>query len=245
MRYQSLTGLILKKQNRGENDSFLTIFSPELGKINALGKSTRKIISSKGSHLETLNLCHLQIYKLGEQNIVTECRTQKSFLKIKNDLKKSLYAQTVLEITNKSTEGPDQSAEIFQLLISTLNQLEQDNQEEFTLEKFKIRLLNLQGILPEIAYCFYCTEKWQNNQNASLDQLGHLSCQNCVHLSEHKFQPVNFRIIKLIHFLSNTRQTDLNIKVSLEEVFQLRQISNIFLQNLLHQEVKTERLLQA
>lgn len=245
MRYQSLTGLILKKQNRGENDSFLTIFSPELGKFNAIGKSTRKIISSKGSHLETLNLCQLQIYKLGEQNIVTECRTQKSFLKIKNDLKKALYAQTILEIINKGTDGQDQAAEIFELLISTLNLLELDNQEEFTLEKFKIRLLNLQGILPEIAYCFYCTEKWHDNQNASLDQLGHLSCQNCVHLSEHKLMPVNFRIIKLIHFLSHTRQTDLNLKVTTEEVFQLRQVSNLFLQNFIHQEVKTERLLQA
>ncbi|MGL5831560.1 MAG: DNA repair protein RecO [Candidatus Altimarinota bacterium] len=244
MRYQSLTGLILKKQNRGENDSFLTVFSPELGKFNALGKSTRKIMSSKGSHLETLNFCHLQIYKLGQQNIITECRTQKSFLKIKNDLKKALYAQTVLEIINKGTDGQEQAAEIFELLISTLNLLELDGQEDFTLEKFKIRLLNLQGSLPEIAYCFYCTKKWLIDQNASLDQLGNLSCQDCVHLSEHKFIPVNFRIIKLIHFLCNTRQSDLNLKITPEELFQLRQVTNLFLQNYLHQDIKTEKLLQ-
>jgi DNA repair protein RecO (recombination protein O) len=243
MRYLNTKGLILRKQNRGENDYYLTIHSPDLGKINAVSKSSRKILSHQSSHLDVMNISSLQLYNLNDNYIITQCQTEKSYLKIKENYQKSIYAQIVLEIFQKCIAGDDDSQGLFQLLTKTLDQIETGNNEELYLEEFKIKFLNRLGTLPQVAYSFFSGKKWSDDQKIWIDQLGHLSAEEDLSSLQGQIEFVPFKTIKLIHFISQGNILSGKFSISADELKELKKITNLFIYNYLHQEIRSEKIL--
>lgn len=245
MRYFSTTGIILRKQNSGENDWFVTIFSPEHGRLQAVSKSARKITSQKGPHLDPLNLCSFQLYKNGDRYLITECKVEKAFQIIKNDLDKSLYSLAACEILIKSIQDGQESAELFQLFLQTLEKFEKTNLHSIALEEFKIKLLRHAGTWPDISVCHFCQNKWQPTQQIWIDQVGQLNCLNCITLSTNHLQIISFDTIKLAHFLAEYSTEQVTLKISAEQLFSLQKITGIFLTNYLHSEVRAEKILHS
>ncbi|MBD3270312.1 DNA repair protein RecO [Candidatus Peregrinibacteria bacterium] len=242
MRYRNIKGMILRKQNRNESDYYLTIFSPEMGLFNAISKSSRKITSQKGSHLDTLNILNLQIYQLNTTNIVTQCECLNSFFALKENFTKTIYAQTAIEIFQKSIAGNEDSEKLFELLENTLKKFQNFENAELILEEFKIKLLLLIGILPEIKYCFYTGKKWQESDQIYIDNQGHLSSEESITLTEGQLEKIPFKIIKLINFIIEGNQISPKLIIDKEEIITLKKITNIFLRNYLFLEIKSEQL---
>ena len=245
MRHFVSQGIILRKQTSGENDYFLTIFCPELGRIQALSRGSRKISNQTGFHLDVLNLCDFQFYKNGSSHLLTECRVEKAFQTIKNDLQKSLYAITATEIILKSFQDDQESQQLYILLKNFLNNLENSHQHQLLLEEFKIKTLNSAGSWPDISTCHFCLNKWTTEHTIYTDQLGQLTCQNCLSLNHNQLKHITFNTVKLAHFLAKHPLEQFNLTISAQELFNLQTITSIFLDNYLQQEVKSSRLLQS
>lgn len=244
MRYFSTNGIILRKQNSGENDWFLTIFSPEHGKIQAISKSSRKISSQKGGHLDLLNLCEFQLYKNGSRLLITECKVKEGFWEIKNDLQKSLYCMHLVEITLKFIQDDQPNLDLFKLLLITLNQINHGQHHQLLLENYKINLLKLSGLWPEISNCHFCQNKWQAKSQIWTDQEGRLTCQNCLTINNNNLQSISFNTIKLSHYLSSNNFSLLEkLRLDSNELFQLKKMTDLFLGNFLEYEIKSNQLL--
>ncbi len=244
MRYFTTNGIILRKQNSGENDWFLTIFSPEHGKIQALSKSSRKISSHKGSHLDLLNLCQFQLYKNGNRLLITECKLQEGFLNIKNDLQKSLYCLHLAEISLKFIQDEQPNLEIFKLLLLTLNEINHGTHHELLLEHYKINLLKLSGLWPEISNCYFCQNKWPEDSQIWTDQEGRLTCKDCLTLNQNTLQLVNFKTVKLGHYLSSNNFSILErLRLESNDLFQLKKMTDLLLSNFLQYEMKSNQML--
>ncbi len=241
MRYFNTTGLILKKQTSGENDWYLTIFSPEYGKIQAVSRSSRKISSHKGSHLEPLNLCSFQIYRQGDCLLITECKVEKAHFSIKSDLAKSMAAFTILEMLLRSIQADSQNPELFLLTLNTLDQLDLEL-NQLKLEEYKIRLLKDGGSWPNLSQCTYCHKTWQSTDLIACDQQGHLSCEDCLPLANHNLEKLPFNILKLAKFLAERGTSQTKIIIDANQLFQLKKLVGLFMQNYLQQELKSERL---
>jgi len=241
MRYFTTRGLILKKQPSGENDWYLTIFSPEYGKIQAVSRSSRKISSHKGSHLETLNLCEFQLYKNGDRFLITECKVENAYLAIKSDLDKSAACFAILEVLLRSIQSDNQNTELFLLTLKTLDQLNNEL-DQVELEEYKIRLLKDGGSWPDLARCHYCLETWTETSLIACDQLGHLSCESCLHLSGIRRESYPYKIIKLAKYLSEEGHAKMKIVITKQQLFQLKKLVSLFMQNYLQQELKSEKI---
>ena len=61
MKYQKLTGIILKKQNNKEADQIITIWTKEFGKIRCLAKSIRLPKSKLNSSMQDLSLVEFEV----------------------------------------------------------------------------------------------------------------------------------------------------------------------------------------
>jgi len=248
MRHFLTTGIILQKRNSGENNHYLTIFSPEHGRINAVSKYSRNLKSALGGNLEMLNFCQFQIYETPHNFTVIQCQLEKSYLNIRDNLEKSLYAMHLLEIFEKSVNGQntDESFELFQLLETSIEFLASTKNYELIIENFKIQLLNILGNFPDISLCFFCQKKWTENDKIWLDQEGSLACLSCFNRIHGITEVIPFSLMKLIHFLVRpTQKLRLDqIILSQEQQFQLKRVINIFIQNYLHREIVSERMLQ-
>ncbi len=243
MRNLNTPGIILKKYNSGEYDQFVTIYCPGLGKIQAFAKGSRRIESSFTGHLETLNICHFQLYKSSNNFTITQCQAETVFKNVRNDFTKSMIAMIILEIFQRTTSASEDGEDLFYLLEKTLRFLSQNPKHLLCLESFKIKLLNLLGVMPDISCCSLCEKKWQLKQTIFLSNDGDLSCISC-HKEPKKYQEISFNIMKLIHFLMHKDfKETANIKLTLQEEEDLKHISNAFLQRHINSELQTERIM--
>ena len=115
--------IITKKTKLGEADRILTLYTPHLGKIQAVAKGVRRPRSKMSGHLELLT--HSQVSFARGRNIdtVTGCHTNHPFLKIKRDLGLISYALYITELVNRFTEDHVEDYPLFKLLLETLLQL--------------------------------------------------------------------------------------------------------------------------
>lgn len=240
-RYFTTKGLILKKQPSGENDWFLTIFSPEYGKIQAVSRSARKISSIKGSHFDPLNLCDFQFYKNGDRLMITECRVENAHIPIKSDLQKSVAAFTIMELLLRSIQEDNQNIELFALTLETLARLNLGT-NDLHLEEYKIKLLKDNGSWPDLSRCHYCQIIWKPESLIGCDRNGHLTCEGCVPLATSILDKIPFNIVKLAKFLCDQGPDKLKIVITPQELFQLKKLVNLFLHNYLQLELKSDKV---
>jgi DNA repair protein RecO (recombination protein O) len=242
MRHFLTKALILRKQPSGENDWYLTLFSPELGKIRAVSRASRKICSQKGGHLDILNLCQFQLYHNNNRLLITDCKIENSYLGIKNHLQKSLIGFTITELLLKTIQEEAENPELFAITIQALDDLSQRD-DDLTLEEFKIKLLREAGSWPDIALCYFCQNKWTEAAPIFCDHQGHLCCQDCLTANKNCHDQVCFNTIKLAKFLAEKNHLPVNLKVTREQLFGLKKLTAVFMQNYLHQELNSEKLL--
>ena len=235
-------GIVLKKQPSGENDLQITIYSPEIGKFRAIAKGARNIKSATGSHLEPLNFCQIQLYKTSHRYTITQCQVNKNYKIIKTDFRKSMAATMLLEIFQKSTYSDESSKELFDLLLQTLDELEQSSQAFLIIESFKLKLLQFLGALPDLSFCGTCRVRWDKDHNIWINNVGHLHCQKCK-INEAKSQPIEFNTMKLLNYLVNSLEKK---RILLEEINkkQLKMITNFFLQHYISNEIISEKILK-
>jgi len=236
--------IVLKKQPLNENDLRITLYSPDLGKIYATAKGGRKITSSMGGQVETFNICQFQLYKSTFRYTIIQCQVEEHFKKIRDNFDRTMIAGLILEIFQKSTLSSEHSFDFFKLFQETLYKISDHNQHFLTLESFKLNLLHLIGVLPDLENCVSCHDRWANHHQIWLEPSGHLHCQNCLYPETTTAKRIEFNIIKLIHYLIQPfpAQTQ-KIAVNQQQKEQLRHLTNFFLQHFLDQEIISEKML--
>jgi DNA repair protein RecO len=90
-------GIVLKKQNFGEADRILRIFTQELGVISAIAKGVKKITSKKGGCLELFCESNLRLYRRkGDLFLITDAAAKSNFESKDLEVLKIAYAASEL-----------------------------------------------------------------------------------------------------------------------------------------------------
>jgi DNA repair protein RecO (recombination protein O) len=235
MRSITTEGIILKKRPIGESDFLVSIYSPDLGMIEASARGGRKIDSSFSGHIESINMCKFQLHKTPRSYTITQCITISSWASLRDNLNNSLYAIQILEIFQKLATTSEDFPQLFQLLISTLEHLVNYPQKaDLTTTIFKIKILNLLGAMPDISRCSTCHTKWESNTKLVLqDEELHLLCATCSNLAAHgKTDALPFGLIKLIKYtMDQTFQEIIKVSIDSENFYLLNRFCNSFLQH--------------
>lgn len=220
MRNFSTEGIILKKRNRDEHDHYITLFSPSLGRINAVARGARRIASSFAGHLEPLNVCEFELYLSARSYTITQCRSKETFKKIRGSLNKTLMASMACEIFEKTAYSTEQSHEFFTLFKSALDNFGNSKKPVLALESFKIKLMQLAGVLPDIR---------QYAKTADTDG-----------------ETIPHNIIKLINYICLCDFAAIEkISLSKPEENTLKRTADAFLRNYLDCKIASEEVLQS
>ena len=71
--------VVLRQRRLGEADRILTLYTPQLGKLDAVAKGVRKQTSRKAGHLEPFTLTALLVAGGRNLDIITQAETVESF----------------------------------------------------------------------------------------------------------------------------------------------------------------------
>jgi len=152
-------GLILKRQNIGETDRILTIFSPDLGKKRVMVKAVRRPLSKLAGHLDTFMLSQLMLTDNEDLPRVTSAVLAEPFEEIRNSLPLTQKAFAVSKIVERVILEDVAQRPVFQLTLDALARLNAGRDWTVTWLFFLNELLNELGLGPNDFSCQSCDQK--------------------------------------------------------------------------------------
>lgn len=179
-RLYRTSAIVLKRQDFGEADRILTLFTPELGKLRVIAKGVRKITSRKSGHVELFTYSNLLIAKGRNLDVVTQAETIKPFRALREDLSRITYACYVAELVDQFTEDRDDNRPLFDLLLTTLENLSETDDLQRTARFFELRLLDAVGYRPQLFRCVQCSKEIEQVDTFFGLEAGGILCPDCI-----------------------------------------------------------------
>ncbi len=171
--------IILRRQDFGEADKLLTIYSPGFGKTRVLAKGIRRPKSRKGGHVELFTHSSLLIAKGKSLDIVTQAETIHSFLPIRRELVRTGYAYYAAELLDKFTEEGVDDKPLFDLFLRALFWLSEAEDLDLVLRYFELHLLRHAGYAPQLFECLRCSCLIESATSFFSLEYGGLLCAHC------------------------------------------------------------------
>jgi DNA repair protein RecO (recombination protein O) len=122
--YVSTTAIVINKSKSKEADIFVTLLTPQLGKITALAKGAQSIKSSRLSALQLGNIVKVCLYQKNNFNWLSQARTLTPFMQTPKNLVQVGLLFYLLEIINRSlaeNQTLDNVYPICQNIITAIN----------------------------------------------------------------------------------------------------------------------------
>ncbi|PWH14031.1 MAG: DNA repair protein RecO [Anaerolineae bacterium] len=149
--------VVIRHADWGESDRVLTLFTRERGKLRALAKGARKVLSRKAGHLEPFTHITVQLARGRDLPIVEQVETLNAYLPIRDDLVKVGYAAYTLELLDRFTYDEEgHPAAVFRLLLETLARIATEPDGWLPVRYYEMRLLDFLGFRPKLFECANC-----------------------------------------------------------------------------------------
>jgi len=231
--------VIIKKIKLGEADRILTLYTPHLGKIQAVAKGVRRPRSKLAGHLELLTYSQVSLARGRNLDTIIGSQTVDSFLPLKSDLWLTSCALYVTELINQFTAEHDENYPLFQLLLETMHRLCQAGDNELVLHYFELHLLNEVGYRPQLQQCVSCHSSLKPVTNAFSSSAGGVLCSRCS-----QRQPLTYSLsvnaLEVLRLLqSSDYDTASKLEMNLESSHELDEVMSHYLEYLLEREVKS------
>lgn len=255
--------IVLKRQDFGEADRILTVFTPNLGKLRAIAKGVRKITSRKSGHVELFTYSNLLVAKGRNLDIVTQAETIRSFRAVRENLQRITYAYYVAELIDQFTEDRDENRPLFDLFLVTLQALEKTDDLRRTTRLFELRLLDAVGYRPRLFRCVQCNKEIEPVDNFFSPESGGILCPDCVvnissngpavrerHAAYREnpsmVRPVSLNVLKVLRFMQReTYPAVEKLNIRSETHSEMERLMHHYLTHLLERNLKSVEFLEA
>jgi len=231
--------IIIKKIKLGEADRILTLYTPHLGKIQAVAKGVRRPRSKLAGHLELLTHSLVSLARGRNLDTIIGSQTINSFLPLKSDLQLTSYALYATELVDQFTADDIENYPLFQLLLETMHRLCQARDNELVLRYFELHLLNEVGYRPQLQQCVSCHSPLEPTINSFCPSAGGMLCPNCCQ-SQSLTYPLSVNALKVLRLLQGSDYTTVNrLKIDPQLSHELETVMRDYLKYLLEREIKS------
>ncbi len=211
-------GIVLHSYKLSESGKILNIYTKDHGLIKAVYKSTKTAKSSFRGKFDQLSCCYFQ-FAIGKSlYTICECEQINSFSLLRSNLVNLSAGILFLEIINSfSHEGEIDSIHTYNLLYSSLDKLQTNNEPDLLIVDFMIEFLSIHGYKPQLETCVSCSTviSWDRDvaRNVSTAQssipyssiLGGLLCIACSETLDHKM--VHSETLELLQLLTTNSKS--------------------------------------
>lgn len=163
-RYQTVTGIVVNKKITKESDLFVSLLTPNNGKIVALAKGAKTIKSSRLSSLQLANTIKAQIYQKNNFNWLSETQTINSFLNSSTSLTQINLTFYFLEIVNSLIAENQQINEVFNISQNIIKSISKNDIISFI--NFEIKFISTLGFgIPQEIISAFNKKEYKKTQN--------------------------------------------------------------------------------
>jgi len=236
--------VVLRHSNWGEADRLLVVFSRDAGKLRTVAKGIRKMRSRKAGHLEPFTRVKVMLARGRDFWIVTQAETVDAYLPIRDDLVRTAYAATVIELLDRFTYDEGENRALYQLLVETLERISTLPDPFAAVRYYEIRLLDLMGFRPELSFCLRC-ENEIKPEDQYFDALhGGVLCPRCG-VGVATARPVSMSTLKYLrHYQRSTFREASRVEMPAAVRHEMESLLNHYLTYLLERRLNSPAFLQ-
>ena len=238
-RVYQTEAIIIKRIKLGEADRILTLYTPELGKLKAVAKGTRRPQSKLGGHVELLTHSRLMLARGRNLDIITQAQTINNFLPIKDDLERISRGLSFAELVDSFTGEHIEDRRLFDLVLETLHQLSQAKDCEPILRYFELHLLDHLGYRPQLQKCTECNSTLKPATNFFSPSQGGVLCHDCG-FHEPVARSLSLNALKVLRLWQNCDYaTARRVKINPPLATELEQVMREYIKYLLERQLKS------
>lgn len=147
MRSYSDIGIVIKRHNLGEADKLVTLYTKNHGKVTLKARGVRKLTSKRAGSIDLFNYIKFHaVSGRGDIDTLTEVESVSSFSSWKIHLGRVNIAYQLCELVDKLTPDHDPHPEVFNILLSTLQNISKLGSEwELEIRNLKLEILERLG----------------------------------------------------------------------------------------------------
>lgn len=232
IHYRTL-GFVLGKNDRGESDQLLTIYTKEYGKIEILGKAIRKIKSKLRSSVDIFYLSEIEFIQGKAYKTLTDSMLVNRFQNIKDDLAKLAIAGKIAKTLDRLVIGQERDEKTWDLLKEVFNKLntlksgpaECGSESDIIYYYFVWNLLSILGYRVDLYHCAVCRKKLLPTKLFYLAERGIIDPGCFARIRKGK--EVSPEVVKIIRlFLERNQKVLSRLKIKEEHIKSLDDISD-------------------
>ncbi|MFH0913010.1 MAG: DNA repair protein RecO [Candidatus Omnitrophota bacterium] len=236
--------IVLNKWDFRETSLIVNFYTRQFGKISGLLKGIRKEPAKFASTLETFSYSEIIFYQKVNSalHLVSQCDTRNNFDAIRQSISRITIASYMMDLINALMQQEDKNEDVFNLAITSLNELAVNANPDKIMTIFKIKMLAFSGFKPHFDSCVSCGSI-VNSQSKFSFSLGGLLCSRC-YAKDSKARSI-FRgtVASVLHIEKNDFRTNLNLGMNPQIKKELEVILNAFLNFHLEKELKSQKVI--
>lgn len=181
-RYRT-KGIIIKKEDRGEADQFLTVYTKDFGKLEIVGKGIRKITSKLRSGADILYLSEIEFIQGRAYKTLTDAILLEKFKNLRKDLKRLALTYRISDVLDTLIKGQEPDEKNWQLIGEVFKKLDNLQFKVYNIQLiyhyFIWNLFSLLGYKPELFNCAVCQKKLLPDELYFSSGEGGVICKKC------------------------------------------------------------------
>ena len=236
--------IVLKSFDFRETSRIATFFTKEYGRVSGILKGIRKDPRKFGSSLDrfTVNDIVYYQYRNSDLHLISHCDMRNYFYPVRQDLKKSIAANYILELVGLIMPSEEKNIKVYQLMMDFLSDLGEIDDVNQLVHFFQIKILLISGFKPHLDTCLWCRKKIEGKARFSLKD-GGLICLDCP-LSDTSVHLISQGTVASILFAERNDWAEcLILKLSETTKQELKYVLNNFLVFHLGRKIKTAQYL--
>jgi DNA repair protein RecO (recombination protein O) len=178
-RSYSTEAIVLRQRRLGDADKIITVFTPNLGRVDMVAKGVRRPKSRLAGHVEVLSHCNLLVHRGRSLDIVAQAQLIENFRRVRESLSLVSRAIYAAELVERFTDASVDSFPTFQLLVATLRRLAETSSPDIVLRCFEMALLDELGYRPQLEACVACGGPLVAATNFYSGSAGGAGCSDC------------------------------------------------------------------
>ena len=181
MAFFTVTGIVTRYVNYRDNDRILTLFTREMGRVDAKARGCRRQKSPLLACAQPFVFGEYQLFSSKDRFVVDQCDIRETFYPLREDIERFTAANVMLSLSALGVQEREPNPELFSLLYHALSFLCYGESGPVDLALcFTARYFSLIGFRPAITACAVCESDLRTKRELYfLAQAGGALCADC------------------------------------------------------------------
>jgi len=238
-------GIVLRRIDFRETSRIATFFTKDYGKVKGVLKGIRKDSKKFGSNIDKFSVNDIVYYQYrnSDLHLISHCDLKNYFFPIRQDLKRSIAANYLLELVDIIMPPEEPNRKIYTLMMNFLESLQTEKDINKLIFILQVKILILSGFQPHLDACVVSGKKVKGKAKFSLKHGGLVSPD--VKITDGPMTIISSgTIASILHIEKNSWKNCLKLGLTKTVQRESKYILNNFLVYHLGRKLKSERFIQ-